>query len=186
MLGVFAVVLCLVLYQVYARFFSTVGIEPEPLATSQGNSRTLPNLNYQTGKPRFNTVDDWIFERTALIKNDPSSAPIYAGLHKAVSMPRPHCIATNRASEDRAICRCYSQQATRMNIDTEQCYNYVTQGYGFNYTLADYEENARDGASKAGFPAAAPFELDPQQPNRQSPPKRVLSPESGNGKEYTW
>lgn len=100
------------------------------------------------------TVEQYIYENTPRVKDVPSSAPRYDEINKPVIMPKPNCylsmdedIVIKAAKENEElgyskpdkssyVCRCYTQQATKMNISINACYNYVMNGY-FDDTIGN-------------------------------------------------
>lgn len=105
------------------------------LNTTRQNSATETHM--------FSDTDSFLKHQTPLIPNRPDTAPIYAELHKAVSMPRPNCLSYERRGQVK--CECYSQQATKMAIDHSVCLYYVNNGYEFDYTRPDRSESVHRG-----------------------------------------
>lgn len=89
----------------------------------------------------------YLRDHTPLIENDPASAPIYQQVKKVKSFPRPQCLVYTRSNQKR--CECYSQQATKLNVDRNTCLNYINNGYPFDYTRDESEAGRRtDEVSK--------------------------------------
>lgn len=81
----------------------------------------------------FTTEEGIIFALTPAIAGKPETAPIYSHLHKAVDMPKVQCLVLHRRSENE--CRCYNQQDNwERAIPDRLCYQYVADGYPFDYT----------------------------------------------------
>lgn len=54
----------------------------------------------------------------------PFSAPVYSELMVAKDFPRPTCIYSN----DRDVCQCYTQQATKIEVSRNSCMAYFRWG----------------------------------------------------------
>jgi zona occludens toxin len=81
------------------------------------------------------------------VKNDPFSAPLFDSLREVKSYPEPNCLMsmkTTPAASNAVRCKCYSQQATQMNIDTPTCLNYIANGLPFD----PYKENPSNNSDK--------------------------------------
>ncbi|AYC32970.1 zonular occludens toxin [Pseudomonas cavernae] len=118
------------------------------------------------------TTEQYIAERTPRLAGVPSSAPIYDELTKPVTFPKPSCYATK--SEDVIArkrktlklgnrhgrlygCACFSQQATRMDVEFNACMDMVENG-AFDNTKPDRQQRAdgvTDSLREADTPAAA-------------------------------
>lgn len=59
------------------------------------------------------------------IPDIPYSAPIYDKAFKVVTFPKPQCVYNHKKND----CRCYSQQATRLNISWDMCMELIEQGW---------------------------------------------------------
>jgi len=145
----------------YNRIYSSV--EASPISDLNPN-QSIPIIGDAKVVALGDPKGDYLVARTPLIENDPASAPIFAELHNAVSMPRPNCIQTNVLRRGKKTCVCYSQQATRMAIDEKQCIYHVANGYQFDYTQPDYRRTESEGGDRSGNQAAgAPFDLVPEE-----------------------
>ena len=89
------------------------------------------------------TQDEYIALRTPRVADIPSSAPIYDELTKPRSFPRAQCMR----AEATGNCKCYSQQATKLNISQSVCNSIVDNGY-FDDTLQDRALPSAEGAQK--------------------------------------
>lgn len=101
-----------------------------------------------------------------VIEGIPSSAPMYSHLMKAKTFPRPNCITNH----NRTICKCYTQQATRLSMKKKYCLNYVDNGY-FDHTIDDRKISKRQ-SRKAGKGAAAarPASTTKKLPSNENEP----------------
>lgn len=116
------------------------------------------------------TKERWLSLRMPRIPGLPWTAPIYDELQKPVSFPRPQCLIFRKK------CRCYSQQATRMDgIGDKVCIDIVNNGY-FDATRPDTsnisqspltgEPGARANAESAPGPRVSfiPASTDARRP----------------------
>lgn len=89
-----------------------------------------------------NAVDDtkqFLFERTPRVQGLPMTAPRYDEVTKPTTAPVPvACVANNDE------CRCYSQQATRIQVDKALCLQIVDQGF-----FRDWEEKKSDNLQRS-------------------------------------
>ena len=80
--------------------------------------------------PPAHTVAHYALMHSPRFAEIPYSAPIYDAVREPVTWPKPQCVELG------SECRCYSQQATRMNIPAYQCREILTHGF-FDYTRPD-------------------------------------------------
>ncbi|GJL80358.1 MAG: hypothetical protein NPINA01_33470 [Nitrospinaceae bacterium] len=74
------------------------------------------------------TLTEYTHTRLPRIDNQPWTAPVYDEIRKPVSYPRPQCVE-GKNKQGELVCICYSQQASRMQIDDELCKGIVRLGY---------------------------------------------------------
>lgn len=104
------------------------------------------------GKPAtIKTVEQYVDDRTPRLSDVPWSAPVYDELTVPKSFPRPQCIRFNLTGK----CKCFTQQATPLNISVTACYNYVENGY-FDHTKSDDYNSTDKAAANAGDQRVAP------------------------------
>lgn len=72
--------------------------------------------------------DEWLDVHTPRIDGLDFTAPIYDSVREVVEYPIPQCI--HNVTTD--VCRCYTQQATRMSIEKEMCLDLIENGF-FDY-----------------------------------------------------
>ena len=60
------------------------------------------------------------------------------------TFPRPQCIRFNRGYDNPPVCKCYSQQATPLNVSEKACNRYVDNGY-FDHTRPDFNSDSMGG-----------------------------------------
>ena len=107
------------------------------------------------------TVDQYIEAHTPRIPDVPWSAPVYDALTVPKTFPRPQCIRFNRGYDSPPVCKCYTQQATPLNLSDKACNRYVDNGY-FDHTRPEIQSQTGQPTAKAhdqGLPralAAAP------------------------------
>lgn len=125
-------------------------VDPASLASKsdQVGSATLPgqlqNLASQA-KPFDPIADAKLFVqlRTPRVTGLPHTAPKYDELTKPVRVPVPAmCIATS------ANCKCFSQQATPMDVANDMCLSFAKNGY-----FQDFDPEGRGGDRLASGPS---------------------------------
>lgn len=103
------------------------------------------------------TKEEYIALHTPRIADVPWSAPVYDELTQPKSFPRPQCVRFNKTEDKPEVCKCFTQQATPLDISVEACNRYVNHGY-FDYTKPDdYNQSSGGVAATAphkGLPAA--------------------------------
>lgn len=148
-IGLTAVVFGVIVFMLPSVLMSKPEVTPHKQETidSMVNSITDPlKANKSTPAGEFVQIDYGMFRDSdtllhamkPIIPNKPDTAPIYATLHEPVSKPRPNCLS--HWINDRLVCTCYSQQATKLAIEHEICVYYVNNGYEFDYTRPDYDK----------------------------------------------
>ena len=123
------------------------------------------------------TADEYIAERTARLRDFPHTAPAYDDVTKPTEAPYPAaCVQMGKT------CKCYTQQATLLQVSGAVCLQIVQQGFFMDWKTAskgeysprdrgDYQQ-PRNGPSQA--PQAAHAE-----PSRSVPaPMPAARPES--------
>ncbi|OZY86759.1 hypothetical protein CBP51_07040 [Cellvibrio mixtus] len=95
------------------------------------------------------STEEYIRVHTPRLPDVPWSAPVYDALTVPKTFPRPQCIRFNRGYDNPPVCRCYSQQATPLNISEKACNRYVDNGY-FDHTRPNF-----NSASNGGVPDQA-------------------------------
>jgi len=119
--------------------------------------RRLGNL--RSGKRQqfsIKSAEDYQQKFKPVIPDLPWSAPIYQPLVEVKSFPKPVCIRINRYPE--AECKCFTQQATPLQISERGCNSYVDYGW-FDFTAEDESRQIRGRrveATAASRAAATP------------------------------
>ncbi len=81
------------------------------------------------------TTEEYVSMFQPRVPDVPFSAPVYDDVVEIKSFPRPQCYRVE-SGERRGQCRCYTQQATPLDISYSACNSYVNGGY-FDPTLED-------------------------------------------------
>ena len=100
------------------------------------------------------TTSQYIEQWKPRVDNIPYSAPAYDHLTEVQTFPRPQCIYRHATD----TCKCYTQQATPLDMEYPICMSIVENGY-FNPFLKEDEE--REGNSGQAIAAASPPETTP-------------------------
>ncbi len=127
-------------------------------------------------KPKSEKVEelDYFEARSPRLRNVPASAPIYDELTQPQTYPKLTCMSSDAESftarlnswqvKDGVGCQCYTQQATRLDIEHAFCMDVVKYGY-FDHARPDRSTlNASAGLASA----------NPEQPHEMPPAARVL------------
>lgn len=148
--GIAALVAVFLVYQGVTGFAEKPETEPQAAAK--------PTLGTPIKSP--NSEKDkmsWAEKRSPRVKDAPWSAPVYDGLTEVKSFPRPQCLIRVKTND----CRCYTQQATPLDISTKQCHRIVAAGY-FDPTRPDMARSG-EAASGAGVASADADATSPHQ-----------------------
>lgn len=126
---------------------SVSGAVPENQQSPGGISSVL-NMVSPAGEAtvKKDPVADYIERHTPRLKNVPSSAPIYDELTAPQTYPKLTCMSSDAESftarlnawqvKDGVGCQCYTQQATRLDIEHDFCMSVVKHGY-FDHARPD-------------------------------------------------
>lgn len=161
----------------YGAFF-LMSVNSEPAyAIEESNSTDLKSLPepirregrvYLTGDD-LEADDAYLDQWQPRVKDVPYSAPAFDGLTEVKTYPRPQCMHDIR----RNLCRCYTQQATPLDISYGACMKMIEGGW-FNPFR---EENVQGGgAAGAGELASRASSDTPVKGDRSH---EYLPPESG-------
>ncbi len=102
----------------------------------------------------------YVEERTPVFEGQSWTAPLYDDVRKVVAYPRPQCVEGEIDGVYR--CVCYTQQASKMNVDEELCRGIVKFGY-FDPSIPDQYLTAEEK------PAPVPVAPQPQGPTFNIP-----------------
>ena len=100
------------------------------------------------------------------IEGLPHTAPIYDELTKPVAYPRYQCMYRSSRRQD---CRCYTQQATRLDIPIATCLEIVDRGL-FDPALPDLDSRESQRGTEADRHRRAPARV----PSAPAIPNRVI------------
>lgn len=101
----------------------------------------------QNRKP---TADEYVADRVARLKDFPHTAPAYDDVTKPAEAPYPAaCVQMGKT------CKCYTQQATLLQVSGAVCLQIVAQGFFMDWKSARGEYSVRDRAPQ-----------QPQQPQQ--------------------
>lgn len=125
-----------------AGFFDDEQRSPDPRQQEQRERVRPPGEE----APRLAYAEQFVPEVEGL----PWSAPIYQEIQKAAAWPKPHCILFEKSPSQSVTvtnCRCYTQQATRMEgVPLEVCAELAQHGF-FDWTRPDM---AGSGGPRSG------------------------------------
>jgi zona occludens toxin len=132
-----------------------------------------PTAQNQPGTPQRErqklTTDEYIADRAARLKDFPHTAPAYDDVTKPTEAPYPAaCVQMGKT------CKCYTQQATLLQVSGPVCLQIVAQGFFMDWktaTKAEYGPRDRGDYQQARqSPPAA------QQGAQSEPPRTVPTP----------
>lgn len=104
--------------------------QPAPVPRNDDANGTLTREQY---------LEQW----TPRLKSVPHSAPVYDEVYKVRDFPRPQCILR----EETDTCRCFTQQATPLDLPSGQCRDIVAHGY-WDPTRKPPEDNQEGQGNK--------------------------------------
>ncbi len=141
-----------------ARFLYGFNSDPVPLEESwNGPNYSGISEPISIGEKSIElSPDEYLEQWTPRLRNAPHTAPIYDQVAEVKTFPRPQCMR----GESRNSCRCYSQQATPIDIDLATCNNIVDHGW-FNPYL-DESNDLEQGGGGEHLPPPQPDKMFPQ------------------------
>ncbi|MCW5222827.1 hypothetical protein D5041_04185 [Verminephrobacter aporrectodeae subsp. tuberculatae] len=129
----------------YFAFTKVRGNATKPSETSQPSQSGQAVQASQ--QKRALTADEYVADRVARLKDFPHTAPIYDDVTKPVEAPYPAaCVLMGKT------CKCYSQQATLLQVSESVCSQIVHQGFFMDWKQAKGEYNVRDRAAPQDQP----------------------------------
>lgn len=153
---------------VTGRAKASAAADPDAAASSSTGAQS------QAGpQKRATTAEEYITERIARLPDFPHTAPVYDDVTKSIDAPYPAACVHMRK-----VCKCYSQQATLLQVSAAVCLQIVQQGFFVDWKQqAKGEANARertdwrvqrtDYMDPPRMPAAAPTRPEPGQSYQQ-------------------
>lgn len=129
----------------------------------QGMPGTLPRERQKL------TADEYIADRIARLKDFPHSAPAYDDVTRPTEAPYPAaCVQMGN------VCKCYTQQATLLQVSGSVCLQIVAQGFFIDWKAQEKGDSGRrDRGDYRPHPVAVP---DAQQVAQAAPPRTVPVP----------
>lgn len=118
------IVLGLLLW-VYLRLTSQANDTTNPATAAVAAAVTGAEAPTAAARGRILTVAEYQEQWTERVEGLPWSAPAYDGF-QVQDYPRPYCIISG--TPDASRCRCYTQQATRLDTPDQLCRSYVENG----------------------------------------------------------
>lgn len=123
-------------YFAYTKLMTNVTKGAKPAATVEG---VAPAQTMPTGPQRERvqklTADEYIGERVARLTDFPHTAPAYDDVTKPTEAPYPAaCVQMGK------ICKCYTQQATLLQVSGAVCVQIVQQGFFMDWKTASKGE----------------------------------------------
>lgn len=103
------------------------------------------NSEQDDKKVLLNAKQQYLYMLTPRVVDLEYTAPIYDNLTKPKSFPKPTCVLAVK----RNICKCYSQQATRLSVGQQMCKDIVKNGW-FDFTKKDSKPSNHNVVSQEG------------------------------------
>ena len=126
-------------------------------------SETVSGVPIGDGVSGTLTADQFVASFAPRLPGFPNTAPRYDGVTEPVVAPYPAaCVSSAKG------CRCYTQQATRLNVPEETCVQIVQNGYFVDWDTRTPAE--RDGAAHGRSGEAGGPLVDPAAPSRVAAP----------------
>lgn len=135
--------------------------KPEIVGTS---IEQLPPDYFQTSIPdHSDTIEQYIEQNTPRLADLPHTAPIYDKLTQVKTFPRPQCLLKIKTN----LCKCFTQQATPLEISYEMCMHIVKSGW-FN-PYKDESEITPGAFGRGTSPAPGQLDDYANEPPEQMP-----------------
>lgn len=128
-------------YFAYTTLMSNVTKGAKPAAAVEGAVpvQTMPT-GPQRERPQKMTAEEYVAERTARLKDFPQTAPAYDEVTKPTEAPYPAaCVQMGKT------CKCYTQQATLLQVSGAVCLQIVQQGFFMDWKAASKGEYSQRG-----------------------------------------
>lgn len=140
-IGVLALVCVALLYRVFTKDYGTV--MPENVDINSESSWTNPLVNRAQDGNYLTDAEYYAAQWTPRIKDIPHSAPVYDKITEVKTIPRPQCIHRPKV----ASCKCYTQQATPLELSDQTCLSIVRNGW-FNPFIDENEDTNKGGRKR--------------------------------------
>ena len=141
------------------------GDPADQLVNDDSPIRIIPNQEEWRPGNQVNYSEQW----TPRVPDVPHSAPAFDQVTEVKTFPRPQCMYHHRTDR----CKCFTQQATPLDISRATCMNYVHNGW-FNPYLDEEAQRAEALADRAP-------DNDPQPGNPKPGKQIVVLGDSGIG-----
>jgi zona occludens toxin len=114
--------------------------KPATQNESAAPGQTLPQQHQQPVQPnRKLTAHEYVTERVARLADFPHTAPAYDDVTKPTEAPYPAaCVQMGKT------CKCYTQQATLLQVSGTVCLQIVAQGFFMDWKSAKGEYSPKD------------------------------------------
>lgn len=160
-------------YFAITKVYGNVTKHAKPQEATQGT--TTPGQSGTAAPPRERqklTPDEYIAERTARLKDFPHTAPAYDDVTKPTDAPYPAaCVQMGKT------CKCYTQQATLLQVSGPVCLQIVAQGFFMDWKTATKGEfSQRDRGDYQQARNGQPATQQGQQVARAEQPRTVPAP----------
>lgn len=129
-------------YFAYTKMMANVTKDVKPAAKVEGGApgQTMPTVP-QRERPQKLTADEYLAERVARLPDFSHTAPVYDEVTKPTEAPYPAaCVQMGKT------CKCYTQQATLLQVSGAVCLQIVQQGFFMDWKTAskgDYSQRDR-------------------------------------------
>lgn len=144
--------------------------QPKQQDATQGSLPSGQNVPGTLPRERQKlTADEYIADRVARLKDFPHSAPAYDDVTRPTEAPYPAaCVQMGN------VCKCYTQQATLLQVSGAVCLQIVAQGFFLDWKTQDKGDSGRrDRGDYRPHHVTAP---DAQQVAQAAPPRTVPAP----------
>lgn len=141
MLGACAVLVPLLGYYAFSKVYSNVTKQAKPatdvVATQFG--AIVPNHLQSASTKSKLTAEEYIKERVARVSDFAHTAPLYDDVTRPTEAPYPAaCVQMGKT------CKCYTQQATLLQVSGTVCLQIVAQGFFMDWKSAKGEYSSKD------------------------------------------
>lgn len=119
------------------------------------------------------TADEYLAQRTARLADFPHTAPAYDDVTKPTQAPYPAaCISMGKT------CKCYTQQATLLQVSGSVCLQIVAQGFFMDWKATDRGDYSRQDRPQRNGPQLVAINgpHPDQQQQQQQQPRTVPMP----------
>ncbi len=139
MLGACAILVPALGYFAITSVYGNVTKHAKPATKAAGGEAAAPGQTQQAPLNRKPTVDEYLKDRVARLPDFPHTAPAYDDVTKPTEAPYPAACVTMGKT-----CKCYSQQATLLQVSGAVCLQIVQQGFFVDWKSARGEYSSKD------------------------------------------